>query len=1056
MTWSQFFFILLVGILICIILYFLTVQPTKITIAEFTPTSTDRLYTVHINRLGNSKLPDLVVLPKPKHEKILLRYNVILPESIREGERLTVEVPSKIRVRFRTTVRRVTKGSKARWLYVLGGRRYQFVSKLEYFRRDQSTPYLQWSPTKIANGPKPKVVPLSPQRIGCQNPDTGWTFLQAAFKFLQLSLNPFTFDDVNNGIALYNSLYNFATDGCASAGPTIADLINALPSILQSALQQEWLDEFDNDLELSLANYQLSFVNYYNIKYGDSANNNAVPPLTGISVTNEVVNGGDPHLLSNTGSCSAIVNGSPVSFTLRETLYQNTDINCFKTGTGADLQTIQNEIVAGVNTKINSLQLFAAQFQVWYQTPVAPGSPNLASLYWFLFLPFLQLVQQYVILTQEVVQTNFNNITAEPTSNPLLLTSTYTSFRENMKLYMPILEYWLFYWKQRVAVTNFTVPESPYSALNLPNASPALQNSNDASGQGFCGINPSGPGFEEQWNAYWCGTVAASFDTGANPPCGLITSKGGETKGSPLTDLALSYLNVDFDANQASWSNTFFNSGLSYWSAVTVGTQFNNYDQAPPDLCAYYINYGSTCRGPQPMQNNAIDYPNDGSISEPLSKYTNTVNGVSQVQNILGNDPGSMFCINNSTLPYLQTTSGPSGPTPQMNEAPADEYPIYNQILLDKFVGNYIGINGDESASAIDTIMAQLYSLAGIIPPSDSTALFDYTGDSVTFMNPVLPLGPTGPQFIPGTFYGFENGTYYSLNNYQYCTPAQSISALGQSCSGPYSNYSYVGTAAVNQFVDGTVVSSLDYPTVSTGCPNGTTSMFTCLKPNFGGTPTTVGTLQTGNLIDAYQPASRILLCQNDSSPQLEPFTNSPLPAVDCDGALVNNDYSLYFGVCSDFWIGNVDWIVPTPTSTVNIGKIGYNMYTFSVSTVGYLPVAFTPVPVDFTASPFQLGSIIQITSNPSSVGVERLAEFMFYSGVTISSGAISGYPVGANNTPINFIDSTSWSASLSGGVLTFTFTAYEYMSSLQRFALAYQNDTEFATQIQLINFNYI
>jgi hypothetical protein len=247
---------------------------------------------------------------------------------------------------------------------------------------------------------------------------------------------------------------------------------------------------------------------------------------------------------------------------------------------------------------------------------------------------------------------------------------------------------------------------------------------------------------------------------------------------------------------------------------------------------------------------------------------------------------------------------------------------------------------------------------------------------------------------MPGTPFGYGNGSFYDSQSYLYTTtPTSGFSTINSANSTQCSGNSYyeVPTNVIDSFFTNDPYNTIFLTTAGgVGCPIGTSQLLTAMKPNFktAGAGTYAATLLGTQGAPAAN--SRILLCGNANLTQVVPAENcnSSSPGANIEQFSVRlAEYESPLVAVNSFYV-NSSSVPPTwPNNT-----LCYTAFTFSTNGPLTIPT---------------VANFIKMT-NPST-GIVKMCQVVTGSPIT------SNYPtqtIGSQYTepiPLDFTNTTSW-----------------------------------------------
>jgi hypothetical protein len=983
---NQFVWILISLIVISAIAYiiFLLTKPISQQVLSFQPNSTVKLKYVTVPQTPTS---DIVVLPWPDNMNVLRRYEVLLPRIDKEHRSIQVRIPFPSRVYFRSF--RDKQGST-----YIGCNGKQTVTLRTRIDRDGKFVWF------IAKRTAPTMTPMqgdpfSPCTTFINNP--GSDPIQFLFSAAQVikSLFQENYESVVNGsIGLIQEVYN-AQPPSSSPSLNLACMIEVVYQELikiESLIAQQFINNLQEGLFVNINNVENTIATYLQVVKQQQ-----------LKAFIDYASGGDPNLVMNTTACG----GAPVQG--REYLFGESQGSPYWCQTTNSLQQL-----IGLITGTNEGSL------TWIQGKLEDNSYNPEQLV-PIILPFYQLLTFYQVLSRELF--TIGTLPSSPSGvfNPWLVqltVGTYDAYQANMITYITVFESFVSIWKQAILANSVQlVPLYDTIGCNFV-----------TNGSSNCDIVKltNLPVNEAQYTE----DFKALFESWCNLSGAFAVDQGCNAFGPVPPNNSANNIYIAIDSSYGSYS-TPFNSNLPYWDpnrtcynnttnncCVNNPQAANTPGQQNASALPEYFNSNEIAGSQSYLYNGMyIDFPAQNEIV--LSKYKNSVNGQLLLQNTNTQltTPYALLCIdgsnNGSNVPKLVLSNTT---TPPQNEAPADDFPIHQQTFIDKWFGRYPSsiIDPSDGPGDLDNALALLYSSAGLIP-SINPKLY------LPVKMPYISIG--GQNFMPGTPFGTDAGTYFDSQAYVYCTNPITVT-LDQTNECANSNTIIYDAASVGgqgninigAIVDATVdinANVVDGIGCFSPANDPVTKVMTCLLPNYASTTPTPYTATNIGSINTPQTASRILLCSNENQTRV-------LPAVNCSTPdAIPSNLVPYTGVCTQFWAGNAAYLIPIVAGD---GR-GYQMYTFNIPNVS----------MSFLSAP-AAGTYMKITNVNANIS--------YIIQVTATGTPLVGYPSAVNidsqTIPLNFTPLNAWTI---GTDLTYTFPVYIYMPSLQKYQLSYLND---------------
>ena len=969
--------ILLVGILIGIYLYTLT-KPQIPIILNFSAKSTNKLKYIDVpNTISDT---NILVLPTPEKAGKVNRYQVNIPTAKGPNQTLKVKIPFPERVNFQVYRNKVIRYEGISGMKIVTLQtKYNIDNELVWF-------IAKSAPLRTTGGSNGVPVPPIAQ---CQTPET----------LLPDALS-------NAGNAIFSIATGLYLSALLPAITAISDFFKGSQPEFNVACAVNVISNLIDDEAASLFVNTTLQATMVNISVVQSAIATYVAEKESVAKAfTDYASGGDPSLLETTNACSFV--GTPTQ-SIRTFLYgasQNeycvASLSIYEmislltgtgpfTGTGPGTITyLYNVLSTGVTTPTGII-LTASQ--------LLP-----------LVLPFIQMISTYVALIQEAWK--LESLTSG-SNNPWIIPNlaTYETFRNNMILWIPVLEASIFNWKTLMVNTYVTAQSTGFWGPSdgedpINNYCFTVYNYNSPTNpapNGDCKVNIPGAIVNQASSDYFCSGWSVDQNTDP-PPCS--------------TYLAL-------DSSKSTFSKAF-NSSLNYNNDRTC---FGNVSSDTASCC-YNANEGEvplTQGGlPTPYMTanglSVIDFPSDQ--SQWLPKYWDS-SILSNTDLNLGT-PYGLLCFNAKNTNYRM---GPQNPaSPQINEAPADDFIIYQQIFIDKWMGLYNQFPAPDGPGNLDAFLTNLYLVSGLV--SSQNPRFGQSGFVAPIKMPYINIGD-GNDYMPGCPYGVNVGYFVESNAYLNCTIGKVIAPVGPSNNTQCSSESWATYFTITSEQQNGVVDATVDVTGTVGCPAGVnneiTKLVTCqrgtqvtLSPSVSFTANTVGTQGS--------PAanSRVLLCSDASN-------NVYFPALsNCGSGSPSQPYDFpYAFVCDSFWCGNTAW--STGATPAYPTGFGYQRYSF------FFPPAQTTLVPAFTPT---LNSLIKIESEEQDISYLFLVACTDPNTCTVDASVPATCPSALNTNGqtvyLNFIVPSAFYGP-QGYPIGVAFDAYVYGPCSQKAQLSY------------------
>jgi hypothetical protein len=986
--------VIIVGTLLALVIYALT-KPIVEFHPQFSSRSTKRIKYVDIP--GSLNATNLVYLPVPPQLAGLKRYQVNLPYTTKANQTLRFVISFSKRVQFQV----YKSGENIEYAGVPGTQQVTMATRK---RSDGSVEWYVANATRKYRG----------SDLGC--PSSGPNTIFPPFDALQNAFNAIS--QILDGDGSTSGAISIIYDTFINTGDPNAELVcmfSALYNQIQTTTVQTFLAQYYTGFITLLGTIQTGIGTYMEAKNNVAPVGSVTIPFPALPQTLlEYKQGGDPNIVSSTTQCQTqqsrdfYFGFTSENYCLASTssLFQMIDAL-----TGQNAANAQYSIPAIVSLLTNGFTFAGVLL-----------SPQQLSI---CILPLLQMIAYYVGLVQEVWRVF--PLQAGSTNNPWIVQTvgySYETFRDNMIQWLQVLEVNVLYLKE-LMLQNYVTTTGPQGSQQ-DNAI------NDQVGLSQQLTLPE-PGTNDTviYNLNYCAW-------GPSAPCVQPPGTNSNSYGIALLSLGPS--------GAFSFASPF-NGSLNYWNNRTCYNNSNDACCWPNDIRDTVPNVLQTTTlisYENANKVNVLDFPSNTEyiLSKYLATGTSTTTFFNNTDMQLG-QTSSLLCYDTTANYQLGPTIGPTGPLgpldPQVNESPADEFPIHQQMFIDRWFGRYAHVPGylaSDGPGDLDNIMTQMYSISGLIPSFDPI-------HSAAIKMPYITLSGDPNNYMPGAPFGYTVGTFLDANSYLYCTKGTQISPALNNLSNSVcetaqwglngsTEYVIVPPSIVDDVVDATT--NLNFPTGPIGCPVGTNLLLTCLQPTLlSGSPAVVSPSTPGQL-GSPAPSSRILLCANDT--QLNGPINGPTgptgpatianpfaflwPAVDNCGSGGLPSLPPQFPClarCTSFWSGNLSFIPPVYQSN----GISYNQYDFLVSTPGTL----NPV----------LGSYITFESEDYNVRYTCI--------VTASGDPTAGFPTAPSNDvpPVNVPLSFVPIDQIVNVGNTQVLVAYVYAPPTQRAQLAYNGD---------------
>jgi hypothetical protein len=342
-----------------------------------------------------------------------------------------------------------------------------------------------------------------------------------------------------------------------------------------------------------------------------------------------------------------------------------------------------------------------------------------------------------------------------------------------------------------------------------------------------------------------------------------------------------------------------------------------------------------------------------------------------------------------------------------VDRSPHDEFPLQQQILIDKVFAQYANnvVNVQDGPGDIENAFFLMYEIAGLIPSKDPI------NEDATKMALITV---SGRDYMPGYPFGYSRGNFYEDDAYVYCTNSTNIEPLSlpnsEKCA--LNDFYKVPAASLQNVVDGIV----DVDVNNVACPQNTSYVRTCFKPN---QQLTLSVTSVGN-VNTPEPLSRVLVCGHPGTTLSGTNTlkNVETQATTCDTIQTVKDFVIDI-TCASFHVDNPLWYHPL----ANAQGLCYNKYIFSINKVILAP---------------SVGARIRIER------VDRKVKYLFVA--TNSGNGLTGYPTGTNadseTIPLDFLNITDWTTTATAT----EFIVWHFGPATQRSQLAYLTQKCFLT----------